>query len=337
MDNTVQNWWAFPLALLSPKIFGTVANFTLPSITTALFSFALLAIITWLATSLLHWTHPGGPAWGRYWKKSNPSSYLVIPGPRGLPFIGSMRLKSGLSHHTLNALANRLDAKRLMAFSLGEIRAIVSSHPDVAKEILNSPVFADRPVNHSAYGLMFHRAIGFAPYGVYWRTLRRIASCHLFSPSQIEVSACHRASIASQMTNYLHSTSSKIFQVRGVLRRSALYYIMQSVFGKRYNLCSSDPEVEQLLWMVDEGYKLLGMSNWSDYFQILAGLDLQHIKSRCSELMPKVNELINSIIEKHRSNPGSRENQDFVDILLSLQDSEVLSDSDIAAVLWVSN
>jgi cytochrome P450 family 78 subfamily A len=337
MDNTVHSWWVFPLAL-SPKIFGTVdANFTLPSITTVLFSFATLAIITWLVTSLLHWTHPGGPAWGRYWKGSSPSSYLAIPGPRGLPFIGSMRLKSGLSHHTLNALANWLGAKRLMAFSLGETRVIVSSHPDVAKEILNSQVFADRPINHSAYGLMFHRAIGFAPYGVYWRALRRIASCHLFSPSQIEVSACHRTSIASQMTNYLHSTSGKTFQVRGVLRRSALYYIMQSVFGKRYDLCSSDPEVEQLLWMVDEGYELLGMSNWSDYFPILAGLDLQHIKSRCSELMPKVNQLVNSIIEEHRSNSSLRKNQDFVDILLSLQESEGLSDSDIAAVLWVSN
>lgn len=337
MDNTVQSWWVFPLAL-SPKIFGTLdANFSLPSVATAFFSFATLAVITWLVTSLLHWTHPGGPAWGRYWRGSNPSSYSAIPGPRGLPFIGSMCLKLGLSHHALNALANRLGAKRLMAFSLGMTRAIVSSHPDVAKEILNSPVFADRPINHSAYGLMFHRAIGFAPYGVYWRTLRRIASCHLFSPSQIEISGCHRASIATQMTNYLSSTPGKTFQVRGVLRRSALYYIMQSVFGKQYDLCSCNPEVEQLLWMVDEGYELLGMSNWSDYFPLLAGLDLQHIKSRCSHLMPKVNQLVNLIIEEHRSNAGSRKDHDFVDVLLSLQESEGLSDSDIAAVLWVSN
>ncbi|KAJ3689756.1 hypothetical protein LUZ61_018920 [Rhynchospora tenuis] len=335
MDNTVQSWWVFPLAL-SPKIFHTLdTTLSLSSIATVFFSFATVAIITWLVTSLIYWTHQGGTAWGRYWGRTSPSSYSAIPGPRGLPFIGSMRLKSGLSHHMLDGLAKRLGAKRLMAFSLGETRAIVSSHPAVAKEILNSPDFADRPVNHSAYGLMFHRAIGFAPYGVYWRTLRKIASYHLFCASQIEVSACHRASIASQMTSYVRSIApGKTVQVRGVLRRAALYYIMQSVFGKQYNLSSTDPEVEQLLWMVDEGYELLGMSNWSDYFPLLAGLDLQRIQSRCANLMPKVNRLVNSIIEEHRSNSGSRKERDFVDILLSLQESEGLSDSDIAAVLW---
>ncbi|KAJ1693685.1 hypothetical protein LUZ63_010383 [Rhynchospora breviuscula] len=335
MDNTVQSWWVFPLAL-SPKIFDTLdTTLSLSSIATVFFSFASAVIITWLVTSLLYWTHQGGPAWGRYWRRTNPSSYSAIPGPRGLPFIGSMRIKSGLSHLMLDALAKQLGAKRLMAFSLGETRAIVSSHPAVAKEILNSPDFADRPVNHSAYGLMFHRSIGFAPYGVYWRTLRKIASYHLFCPSQIEVSACHRASIATQMTSYVRSTApGKTIQVRGVLRRAALYYIMQSVFGKQYNLSSNDAEVEQLLWMVDEGYELLGMSNWSDYFPLLAGLDLQRIQSRSANLMPKVNQLVNSIIEEHRSNSGSRKERDFVDILLSLQESEELSDSDVAAVLW---
>lgn len=72
---------------------------------------------------------------------------------------------AGLAHQKLAALAQAKDAKRLMALSLGETRVIVTCNPNVAKQILNSSVFADRPVKESAYGLMFHRAMGFAPYG----------------------------------------------------------------------------------------------------------------------------------------------------------------------------
>ncbi|KAI7992447.1 Cytochrome P450 78A5 [Camellia lanceoleosa] len=52
-----------------------------------------------------------------------------------------------------------------MAFSIGLTRFIISSHPDTAKDILSSSAFADRLVKESAYELLFHRAMGFAPYG----------------------------------------------------------------------------------------------------------------------------------------------------------------------------
>ncbi|MCI97498.1 cytochrome P450 78A5-like, partial [Trifolium medium] len=33
--------------------------------------------------------------------------------------------------------------------------------------------------------LMFERAIGFAPYGDYWHSLRKVAATHMFSPKKI--------------------------------------------------------------------------------------------------------------------------------------------------------
>ena len=32
---------------------------------------------------------------------------------------------------------------------------------------------------------MFHKAMGFAPFGEYWRNLRRISATYLFSPKRI--------------------------------------------------------------------------------------------------------------------------------------------------------
>ena len=95
---------------------------------------------------------------------------------------------ASLAHHQIVALAKACGSKRLMAFSLGEIRVIVTCNPDVAKDILNSSVFADRSMKESTYSLMFNRAIGFVAYEVYWRTVLRIAARHLFCPKQIKAS-----------------------------------------------------------------------------------------------------------------------------------------------------
>lgn len=133
--------------------------------------------------------------------------------------------------------------------------------------------------------------------------------------------------------------------VRGVLRRASLYYIMRFVFGKEYDVSSDSGkkdqgEVEELLEMVHEGYELLGKENWCDYFPGLAGFDPQGVGARCAELMPRVNRFVHGIIDEHRGKAmiaggeGEAQPLDFVDILLSLQESEGLADADIAAVLW---
>ncbi|KAF0898311.1 hypothetical protein E2562_007163 [Oryza meyeriana var. granulata] len=150
--------------------------------------FVAVVVAAFAVTSLAHWVSPGGPAWGRYWwNKRGLGIGDAIPGPRGIPVVGSMALMTGLAHRKLAAAAaaGSPARRRLMAFSLGETRVVVTADPDVARELLASPAFADRPVKESAYGMLFHRAIGFAPYGTYWRALRRVASTHLFSPRQV--------------------------------------------------------------------------------------------------------------------------------------------------------
>ncbi|CAI0408885.1 unnamed protein product [Linum tenue] len=296
----------------------------------------------WLAVALYHWASPGGPAWGalrlRAQKKKKKSNTCHIPGPRGLPVVGSMSLMTNLAHHKLAAAATRHKAEKLMAFSLGETRVIITSNPDVAKEILTSSAFADRPVKESAYQLMFSRAIGFAPYGAYWTTLRRIAATHMFCPKQIGSTAGQRFRIASQMVSLIKGgRGEKGFRVREFLKGASLNNMMCSVFGREYELGESSFETEQLRELVEEGYELLGKLNWSDHLPWLAGLDLQGIRFRCSNLVPKVNRFVNRIIAEHRkqsNNVQKPTTRDFVDVLISLDGPDKLSDHDMVAVLW---
>ncbi|KAA8526089.1 hypothetical protein F0562_007811 [Nyssa sinensis] len=296
--------------------------------------FFLLMCSAWFAIVLLHWTHPGGPAWGKFWWKRGTKAE-PIPGPHGVPIFGSMKLMANLAHRHLASMAESLGAKRLMAFSLGETRVIVTCNPDVAKDILNSSVFADRPVKESAYNLMFNRAIGFAPYGVYWRTLRRIAATHLFCPKQIKSTEAQRFEIATQMVSVIAGCSGE-FHVRDILKRASLNNMMCSVFGCKYELASSNNESDELSRLVEEGYELLGQLNWSDHLPWLAWLDKQKIRFRCSQLVPKVNRFIYKIISEHREiSQTGQGSHDFVDVLLSLNGTDdKLSDSDMVAVLW---
>uniref|UniRef100_A0A0E0EU33 Uncharacterized protein n=1 Tax=Oryza meridionalis TaxID=40149 RepID=A0A0E0EU33_9ORYZ len=318
-----------------------------------LLGFVVVCAVAGLVTCLLHWSFPGGPAWGRWWwtrrrRRGSPCGVAAVPGPRGLPVIGSMWLMTGLAHRKLAAAAEAARAGRLMALSLGETRVVVAAHPDVAREILHGAAFADRPVKESAYGLLFHRAIGFAPHGAYWRALRRVASTHLFSPWQVAASAPQRAVIARQMVRAIKlqqqsrsgdSAAGAAVEVRRVLRRASLHNVMWSVFGRRYEL-QLDPgkesdEVRELRALVDEGYDLLGQLNWSDHLPWLARFDLQGTRARCSRLVPRVNRFVTRIIDEHRSPPpAAAAAVDFTDVLLSLQGSDKLADSDMVAVLW---
>ncbi|CAN8295935.1 unnamed protein product [Cochlearia groenlandica] len=301
-------------------------------------SFLVAIIITWFTLTIVFWSTPGGPAWGRYFFTRrftlgyNRKTKNLIPGPRGFPIVGSMTLRSShVAHQRIAEEATITNAKRLMAFSLGDTKVVVTCHPDVAKEILNSSVFADRPVDETAYGLMFNRAMGFAPNGTYWRTLRRLGSNHLFNPKQIKNSEEHRLKIANKMVNAFARNAETAFEVRDLLKTASLCNMMGLVFGKEYELESkNNVESECLKGLVEEGYDLLGTLNWTDHLPWLSGLDFQQIRFRCSQLVPQVNQLLSRIIREQRVATCN-----FLDVLQSLdQGSDKLSDSDIIAVLW---
>ncbi|KAK2406790.1 cytochrome P450 78A5 [Trifolium repens] len=333
MTTDIDNLWILALA----------SKFTHENIVYSLLIMALLC----LTMTFFYWSHPGGPAWGKYYYSNNNknqnknknnlnSSQIFIPGPKGYPLIGSMNLmSSSLAHQRISSTAKTCKATRLMAFSLGDTRAIVTCNPDVAKEILHSSVFADRPIKESAYSLMFNRAIGFAPYGVYWRTLRKISTNHLFSPMQIKSSGLQRTEIAAQMIHLFRNRSynSCGFGVRDVLKKASLNNMMCSVFGQRFKIDEVNERMMELSGLVEKGYDLLGSLNWGDHLPFLKDFDVQKIRFNCSELVPKVNRFVGSIISDHRADKNQT-NKDFVHVLLSLQEPDKLSDSDMVAVLW---
>ncbi|KAL7195684.1 hypothetical protein ACSBR1_035843 [Camellia fascicularis] len=317
-------------------ILGSGFSTSLPSLEFILCIFLIAAVFGFYLA-------PGGLAWALSKARAEVQSRSAIPGPSGLPIIGLVFAFTGsLTHRVLANLANTFEVVPLMAFSIGFTRFIISSHPDTAKDILSSSAFANRPVKKSAYELLFHRAMGFAPYVEYWRNLRRISSTHLFSPKRITCFGDFRQKRGIEMVNQVKGLMEKngVVEIKRVLHFGSLNNVMMSVFGRSYdfNGCNG----LELEGLVSERYELLGIFNWSDHFPLLGLLDLQGVRKRCRELVSRVNVFVGKIIEEHRFKRakiggvvGGGDDDDFVDVLLDLENDNKLSDSDMIAVLWL--
>ncbi|KAK9276941.1 hypothetical protein L1049_006479 [Liquidambar formosana] len=300
-------------------------------------SFEVFLCVVLFSFIFAFWVVPGGLAWAL----SKSKTRKAIPGPPGFPLAGLLSVfTQSTPHRALAKLARTFNALPLMAFSVGLTRFVVSSHPETAKEILNSSAFADRPVKESAYELLFHRAMGFAPYGEYWRNLRRISATHLFSPKIINGFEGFRRKIGLNMVGEIRASMAEKgeVEVKKVLHFGSLNNVMMTVFGRFYEFKEGGDGFE-LEKLVSEGYELLGIFNWSDHFPLLGWLDLQGVRKRCRSLVSKVNVFVGKIIEEHNRKRvdgfiGEETDRDFVDVLLDLGKDDKLSDSDMIAVLW---
>lgn len=115
----------------------------------------------------------------RRWAAHGPLS----PGPWKLPILGGVHhLRGRLNHQSLAALAQRFGS--VMLLHLGEVPTLVLSSAKATSEIIRAQdiCFATRPLLQSIKILSYGgKGIVFAPYGIYWRELRKISILELLS------------------------------------------------------------------------------------------------------------------------------------------------------------
>uniref|UniRef100_A0ACD6ACV3 Uncharacterized protein n=1 Tax=Avena sativa TaxID=4498 RepID=A0ACD6ACV3_AVESA len=109
------------------------------------------------------------------------------PGPWCLPLIGNLlHLLTSQPQAALRDLARKHGP--VMSLRLGQIDAVVISSPAAAQEVLQEKdlTFASRPRLLAADIILYgYMDISFAPYGAYWRTLRKLCMMELLSARKV--------------------------------------------------------------------------------------------------------------------------------------------------------
>ncbi len=132
------------------------------------------------------------------------------PGPRPLPIIGNMHQFGDKPHISLWNLAKMYGP--IMHLKLGSQRLVVVSSADAAREFVKvqDKVWAGRPLPPGADIFKENiENIVWAPYGNYWRHLRKICTIELFTSKRLESFRPLRTQEFSQMVRAIWDDSQQ--------------------------------------------------------------------------------------------------------------------------------
>ncbi|KAL3725926.1 hypothetical protein ACJRO7_030894 [Eucalyptus globulus] len=269
----------------------------------------------------------------------------------GWPIVGHLPLffSKDLMHKKLGSMANKYGP--IFAIRLGSHRAIVVSSWEVAKEFytIHDKNFADRPMVAATKLMTYNGAMfAFAPYGEYWREMRKIVTIGLLSNHRLDSLKHIRAfEVETAIKDLFKAWIEKGRPRRGVLveMKSWLGDLMlnmsvKMVGGKRYcgsNADCDDTEAKRFQRSIRRFFYLYGVVVLSDATPALGWLDLVGYKRSMNKTAKELDVLAQGWLEEHRrkrlSQPGGDGEQDFMDLMLNVVEGVKFSDFDADTVV----
>nr|QNS29955.1 cytochrome P450 [Nothapodytes nimmoniana] len=269
--------------------------------------------------------------------KSNRTSSCSVPQAGGdLPVIGHLHLLGGgqLTHKTLGAMANKYGP--LFTIRLGSHKALVVSSWEVARECFTThdKVFSSRPAISASKLLGYDFAMfGFAPYGSYWREMRKIVNLQLLSSKHIDMLKHIRESEVDTCFRELY----ELWVGNGSRRNGVLVNMIQwfgcmthntavrMVGGKRYfgiNADCDEGKARKVRKVMRDFPYLFGVFVLSDAIPFLGWLDFSGYEKAMKRTAKELDILIGGWLEEHKQKRvlggEGRGEQDFMDVMLSV-------------------
>ncbi|XP_027361957.1 cytochrome P450 71D8-like [Abrus precatorius] len=285
---------------------------------------AYFVVIVFSLFLLLYWL-------AKYYKPKTTLKNKLPPGPRKLPIIGNLHqlaLTGSLPHRALRELAHKYGP--LMHLQLGEISTVVVSSPWVAKEITKTHdlAFVQRPHIESAQLLSYGgRGIAFAPYGDYWRQVRKICVSELLSVKRVQSISFIREDETAKFIDSIRACAGSSINLTNKIFSLVGSSVSRSAFG----LKSKDHD--EFIYLIKKiieaaaGFELADVFPSMKFFiNFFTGR-----KARLEKLQDQIDKVLENIIKQHKENKirakGNKvdvDNEDLVDVLLRIQQSDTL-------------
>ncbi|KAL5769323.1 hypothetical protein ACOSQ2_016106 [Xanthoceras sorbifolium] len=281
--------------------------------------------------------------------KSEPTNKKLPPGPWKLPVIGNLHHfigdSSSLPHHVLRELAKKHGD--LMQVQLGKMSMVVVSSPKIAMEVMKTHdlAFAHRPEPFTAKIVPnIGRDIALAPYGDYWRQMKKLSTLKLLSDKRVRSFSSLREEEVSNLIESINLSADSVINLTEKILAFTSSMICRAAFG---STCKCQVEFVRFTHEIVSlagGFGLLEMFPSLKFLQVINGM-----KAKVVKIHEEVYKILENIIDEHREKATTitstqqhvkdeLENEDFVDVLLRIQKSDSLevpiTNEDIKAVIW---
>ncbi|KAL8089730.1 hypothetical protein AgCh_039281 [Apium graveolens] len=259
------------------------------------------------------------------------------PGPLRLPIIGHLHMLGKLPHRTLYKMSQKYGP--IMSLRLGCVPTIVVSSPDAAELFLKThdAVFASRPKSQVAEFLWYGtKAMIFTEYGVYWRNVRKFCTLELLSASKIDSFKQRRREELELLVNSLKKAAmaGEVVDVSKKVANLTVDMTCKMLFGKIMD------DSFKLNEIIHEMAEIMGAFNIADFVPLLGALDLQGLTRQIKTTSKAVDKILETIIDEHEQdaiNGRDKLHRDFVDVILSLKNSQSSTHEQLAENIDRSN
>ncbi|KAG9451845.1 hypothetical protein H6P81_004749 [Aristolochia fimbriata] len=261
------------------------------------------------------------------------------PGPPKLPFIGNLHqlIFSGrLPHRSLHHLSQKYGP--LVHFQLGGVSAVAVSSPETAKLVLKTQDldFCTRPdlVSHRTISYNY-LDVAFAPYGDYWRQMRKVCSMELFGSKRVLSFRSIRDEEVGKTIEFVSNSSGVPINLSEALLFLTNRVTCRVALGKSYGL-GGGGERSRFHRLLAETEELSTAFFVADYFPYLGWVDFITGKhGRLRKAFLDLDAFFEKVIDEHSGPIRSQipEQEDFVDVLIKVKNELGLTRDHIKAVL----
>ncbi|KAI7738018.1 hypothetical protein M8C21_003863 [Ambrosia artemisiifolia] len=257
-----------------------------------------------------------------YWAliKSKTSKNLP-PGPPKFPILGNIHQLGGPEgpHRVLKNMARKYGP--IMHLQLGQVPTVIVSTPRLAQEVLKThdAIFADRPITEASTLFIYNaQDIVWAPYGNYWRQMRKISTMELLSAKRVRSYSFIRDEELMHMRKSLVSSAGKPTVLREFMVKYVNDVICRSTIGDTYK------DQSALIEVLFDIMKAVIQFNVASYYPSMRFINIISGKrAKWLKTQKKFDNILEDILEQHRNNRTtlSHDQEDLVDVLLRVKET----------------
>ncbi|WCJ36164.1 Cytochrome P450 71AP13 [Euphorbia peplus] len=259
-------------------------------------------------------------------KKHQKTKLNLPPCPPKLPIIGNLHQLGNMPHVSLFRLSHKYGP--IMFLQIGEIPTLVISSANLAKQVLKTHDLAlsSRPQLFSAKFLFYGCTdIAFAPYGAYWRSIRKICILELLSAKRVQSFGYVREEEVASLIHRCGESSSSRGRIN-LSKMIALYsndVLCRVALGRSFSR-GGEYDKHDFQKMLDDYQALLGGFSLGDYFPSMEFVhSLTGMKSKLLRTFRRFDQFFDEIISEHLNSAGKQEeHKDLLDVLLDIHKNQ---------------